>query len=55
MPINPAEASQVTFYDQEFRKNSGFYFTKDGAEHKKAEIKVLLKTSATAEETVLVS
>lgn len=37
------EAKEVIFSEEEFKKNSGFYFSKDGPEYKKATFNVLKK------------
>ena len=39
-----SEDRNVQFLNEEFKKNSGFYFTKDGAEYKKAAINIVKKT-----------
>jgi len=36
------EDTEIVISDEEFKKRSGFYFTKDGAEFKKATIKVIM-------------
>ena len=36
---------EVQLSGEEFKKNSGFYFTKEGAEYKKATINVMKKST----------
>ena len=47
--------SELKFDDEKFEKKSGFYFTKDGAEFKKASIQVIKVSAEGNDEQVLTS